>query len=143
MIDLTERQHRCLSLIATSIEANGYPPTFRELQAPMGIGSLNGVGDHLRALERKGYLTRAYGTSRGIQLTDKARELLGSGVRTAEQERADVVAWLLSEHDRNIARAKTERSDMARILAEEHALCCVVLADEIANGAHLGAGSER
>ena len=64
-------------------------------------------------------------------------------VRTAEQERADVVAWLLSEHDRNIARAKTERSDMARILAEEHALCCVVLADEIANGAHLGAGSER
>ena len=129
MIDLTERQHRCLSLIATSIEAHGYPPTFRELQAPMGIGSPNGVGDHLRALERKGYLTRAYGTSRGIQLTDKARELLGSGVRTAEQERADVVAWLR-------AQALYGLDYPEDWLVQD-------LARDIENGAHLGAGSER
>ena len=41
-----------------SIADRGYPPTLREIGEHMGIRSTNGVNDHLRALERKGYLTR-------------------------------------------------------------------------------------
>jgi repressor LexA len=47
-----------LDFIRSSITDRGYPPTLREIGARMGIRSTNGVNDHLRALERKGYLTR-------------------------------------------------------------------------------------
>jgi len=45
----------------------GYPPTLREIGAHMGIRSTNGVNDHLRALERKGYLTREDMKSRALR----------------------------------------------------------------------------
>ena len=37
---------------------HGFPPSFRELGEQMGIASTNGVNDHLRRLERKGYIER-------------------------------------------------------------------------------------
>ena len=58
MHKLTARQTAVLEYIAESIEARGYPPTLREIGNHLGIRSTNGVNDHLRALERKGYLTR-------------------------------------------------------------------------------------
>ena len=50
-------------------EAGGYPPTLREIGSRMGIRSTNGVNDHLRALERKGYLTREDMKSRALRPT--------------------------------------------------------------------------
>ncbi len=58
MQGLTHRQQMVLDYIRRSISDRGYPPTLREIGAFMGIRSTNGVNDHLRALERKGYLTR-------------------------------------------------------------------------------------
>src|SRR5258708_13415622 len=58
MQGLTDRQSQVLEYIRTSIAHRGYPPTLREIGAHMGIRSTNGVNDHLRALERKGSLTR-------------------------------------------------------------------------------------
>ena len=58
MQGLTDRQQMVLDYIRQSITDRGYPPTLREIGARMGIKSTNGVNDHLRALERKGYLTR-------------------------------------------------------------------------------------
>src|SRR4029077_1839387 len=58
MQGLTQRQQMVLDFIRQSIHDRGYPPTLREIGARMGIRSTNGVNDHLRALERKGYLTR-------------------------------------------------------------------------------------
>src|SRR5579883_2172083 len=58
MQGLTARQQMVLDFIRQSITDRGYPPTLREIGARMGIRSTNGVNDHLRALERKGYLTR-------------------------------------------------------------------------------------
>src|SRR5215472_11285564 len=58
MQGLTQRQQMVLDFIRQSITDRGYPPTLREIGARMGIRSTNGVNDHLRALERKGYLTR-------------------------------------------------------------------------------------
>ena len=43
----------------------------------MGIRSTNGVNDHLRALERKGYLTREDMKSRALRPTNLANQQLG------------------------------------------------------------------
>jgi repressor LexA len=58
-----------LDFIRQSISDRGYPPTLREIGARMGIRSTNGVNDHLRALERKGYLTREDMKSRALRPT--------------------------------------------------------------------------
>jgi repressor LexA len=72
MQGLTERQQMVLDFIRQSITDRGYPPTLREIGARMGIRSTNGVNDHLRALERKGYLTREDMKSRALRPTGMA-----------------------------------------------------------------------
>jgi repressor LexA len=69
MQGLTDRQQQVLRYIRDSITERGYPPTLREIGAHMGIRSTNGVNDHLRALERKGYLTREDMKSRALRPT--------------------------------------------------------------------------
>jgi repressor LexA len=66
---LTERQEMVLKYIESSIAQRGYPPTLREIGNFMGIRSTNGVNDHLRALERKGYLLREDMKSRALRPT--------------------------------------------------------------------------
>src|SRR4051794_35236175 len=71
-----------LDFIRQSISDRGYPPTLREIGARMGIRSTNGVNDHLRALERKGYLTREDMKSRALRPTtthDVAQHLNSAG----------------------------------------------------------------
>src|SRR5262245_23241323 len=70
MQGLTDRQQQVLHYIRQSITERGYPPTLREIGAHMGIRSTNGVNDHLRALERKGYLTREDMKSRALRPRD-------------------------------------------------------------------------
>jgi repressor LexA len=75
MQKLTDRQEMVLQYIQSSIVDRGYPPTLREIGNFMGIRSTNGVNDHLRALERKGYLTREDMKSRALRPT----QLNGNG----------------------------------------------------------------
>ena len=63
---LSKRQAEALDFIEYSIRKNGYPPTIREIASHMGIKSTNGVTDHLKALERKGLITRDMSKSRAI-----------------------------------------------------------------------------
>ncbi len=77
MQGLTQRQQMVLDFIRQSIHDRGYPPTLREIGARMGIRSTNGVNDHLRALERKGYLTREDMKSRALRPTALATNPLG------------------------------------------------------------------
>ena len=73
MQGLTKRQEQTLDYIRRSIEQRGYPPTLREIGEYMGIRSTNGVNDHLRALERKGYLKREDMKSRALQLVNSQK----------------------------------------------------------------------
>ncbi len=57
MTQLTNRQREVLFFIQSRIEAENTPPTIREIAAHFGIASTNGVMSHLRALERKGYVS--------------------------------------------------------------------------------------
>jgi repressor LexA len=74
MQGLTKRQAQTLDFIRQSIEERGYPPTLREIGESMGIRSTNGVNDHLRALERKGYLRREDMKSRALRLVGREPE---------------------------------------------------------------------
>jgi repressor LexA len=81
MEELTERQREILSFIVKETETRGFPPTIREIGEHMDIRSTNGVNDHLKALERKGYLNRGEQQSRSLVPTKRARLLLGLGMK--------------------------------------------------------------
>jgi repressor LexA len=79
MNGLTDRQRMVLEYICGSIDERGYPPTLREIGNKLGIRSTNGVNDHLRALERKGYLTREDMKSRTLRPTTATLDIVGRG----------------------------------------------------------------
>ena len=64
--DATPRQLEVLAAIVRLTDANGFPPTLRELGIAMDIRSTNGVNDHLKALQRKGLIRREPLKSRSI-----------------------------------------------------------------------------
>jgi repressor LexA len=94
MQGLTQRQQMVLDYIRQSITDRGYPPTLRELGARMGIRSTNGVNDHLRALERKGYLTREDMKSRALRPTNMSLPGFESPGETAEPAVANDTDWI-------------------------------------------------
>lgn len=69
MKGLTPPQSRMLDAIRGHQRATGRPPTLRELCEAQGIRSTNGVSEHLRALEKKGFIRRD-AKSRGIWILD-------------------------------------------------------------------------
>jgi repressor LexA len=81
---LTKRQGEALEFIRRFIKEHSKPPTFRELGEQMGINSTRAVSDLLKALERKGYIEREAGRSRGINLpkTEAVNPDLPPSVRT-------------------------------------------------------------
>ena len=67
---LTKRQREILDFIIMFSKKNGMPPTISEIGRRFHIASTNAVSDHLRALERKGFIQRS-SKARSIRLTDK------------------------------------------------------------------------
>ena len=55
-LPLTPRQSAILSWVSQFQQAQGFPPTIREIGAAFGIKSPNGVATQLRALARKGWI---------------------------------------------------------------------------------------
>ncbi len=91
MQGLTKRQAQTLDYIRQSIEERGYPPTLREIGEYMGIRSTNGVNDHLRALERKGYLRREDMKSRALRLVNNNDADKAKSASPANDDNEDVV----------------------------------------------------
>jgi repressor LexA len=74
MKGLTDRQQQLLHFIEDHLRIHGFPPSIREMADHMGIRSTNGVNDHLKALEKKGYIHRGSGLkSRAISLLSRAK----------------------------------------------------------------------
>ena len=65
---MTKRQRMVYEFIRDKIRNRGYGPTVREIGEQFGIASPNGVMCHLKALEKKGLITREPNMSRAIQL---------------------------------------------------------------------------
>ncbi len=77
---LTKQQQAVYDFIRGQILARGYGPTVREIGDHMNFKSPNGVMCHLRALERKGMLTRAANKSRAIELTEPVSRMVGASL---------------------------------------------------------------
>lgn len=137
MQGLTERQQQVLHYIRQSISERGYPPTLREIGAHMGIRSTNGVNDHLRALERKGYLTREDMKSRAL----RPRDLNGEGASGGGDPLRSTLAGGGSDAPANDQEGDiVEISVVGRIaaglpiLAEEHILDTVRIERSLVRG---------
>jgi repressor LexA len=72
--NLTEKQFAVYEFIRDKIRTRGYGPTVREIGRNFQISSPNGVVCHLKALEKKGLITREPNMSRAIQLSAEAIE---------------------------------------------------------------------
>lgn len=71
---LTPRQREIYEFLKDKIVNRGYGPTVREIGTHFEIKSPNGVMCHLKALEKKGLITRESHMSRAIQLTDSPQK---------------------------------------------------------------------
>ncbi len=74
MKDLTLRQQEILGFIQISLRENGYWPSIREIQQHFDFKSTNAVMGHLRALEKKGYISRIPGQARTFRITYQSDE---------------------------------------------------------------------
>ena len=70
MKTLTNRQKEILDLIKSYIMDYGFPPTRAEISKILGFKSANAAEQHLRAIEKKGYIQILSGASRGIVLSE-------------------------------------------------------------------------
>jgi len=65
---LSPRQQQILRLISQFITRHGLPPTRADLARALRLRNRQGIDQHLRAIERKGYLQLEPGIARGIRL---------------------------------------------------------------------------
>jgi repressor LexA len=66
---LTRRQKEILDYIKDSVAKRGFPPSIREVGERFGIYP-RAAFDHIRALERKGFVRRGAAKSRAIEVLD-------------------------------------------------------------------------
>jgi repressor LexA len=107
---LTARQKEIYDFLLRVIREKGYAPSIPEIGARFNIASTNGVSDHLKALEKKGYIRRV--GKRAIEVANA----LGKAALTATREvavlgRVPAGKPFLSEE--NIQEFLTIPSDMS------------------------------
>jgi len=68
MKELTKQQSKVLACVEVYLNKTGFPPTRAEICKELGFKSPNAAEMHLRALEKKGYITIQSGSSRGISI---------------------------------------------------------------------------
>ena len=100
MKEITSQQQRVLDCIQIHLKKTGFPPTRADICRELGFKSPNSAETHLRALEKKGFISIESGTSRGIsiinsqQITEDAQEypvigLVAAGSPTLAQENVE------------------------------------------------------
>lgn len=65
-LPLTPGQRRVYDALLKRIAVQGYSPTFRELAGDLGV-TVNAITGHVRAMQRKGWITKADNLSRSIR----------------------------------------------------------------------------
>lgn len=120
---LTDRQRRVYELIRDLITNRGYGPTVREIGEAFGIKSPNGVMCHLRALERKGLITRSPNKSRAIELTDP----VDRGNHSLP------MAGLVAAGTSALAFEKTDRMDFSGMFCQNDRFILQVSGDSMIN----------
>ena len=76
---LTKRQKAIYDFLLSTIREKGFAPSIPEIGAKFKIASTNGVSDHLKALEKKGYIRRV--GKRAIEVLSALGEPVLTAVR--------------------------------------------------------------
>lgn len=125
---LTARQQEIYDFLREKILNRGYGPTVREIGSEFGIRSPNGVMCHLKALEKKGLITRESHMSRAIQLAESPKDRLSLPL-----------AGQIAAGQPVLAVENEDRVDFADILDNTEHFCLRVkgdsmIEDQIADG---------
>jgi repressor LexA len=137
MDQLTERQREVYEFVRDKIRNRGYGPTVREIGLQFDISSPNGVMCHLKALEKKGLITREPNMSRAIQLA--AEPIEERGLPLAGR----IAAGVLHE-----AIEQNERIDFGAIFEQKNQFVLKVsgdsmIEDQIADGDYVVVRKQR
>ena len=127
---LTQRQREVYEFIRDKIRHRGYGPTVREIGIHFNISSPNGVMCHLKALEKKGLITREPNMSRAIMLATETPEGQMNGLPL----RGTIAAGMLHE-----AVEQDERVDFGELFNADDLFVLKVkgdsmIEDQIADG---------
>src|SRR3990172_2066226 len=71
---LTDKQELILNFIKEKIKVSGFPPTVREIGDKFNI-TVKGAYDHVKAIEKKGYIRTEQNKSRAIVVLGKDDEI--------------------------------------------------------------------
>jgi len=110
MDQLTKRQRLVYEFIRDKIRGRGYGPTVREIGLQFDISSPNGVMCHLKALEKKGLITREPNMSRAIQLA--AEPIEEKGLPLAGRIAAGVLHEAIEQNERVDFEAMFNRKNL-------------------------------
>ncbi|KMY69147.1 hypothetical protein AAU61_06450 [Desulfocarbo indianensis] len=148
---LTPRQAQVLTFINDYLDEHGYPPTVREVAGHFGFRSPRAAHDHMKALQKKGFLRSTPGKPRTLELlSPKGIPLLGriaAGEPMLAVEEADEVLGLepsffgsgkffaLRVKGDSMVEAHIQEGDMVILRAQEQAspgeVVAVLLDDEV------------
>jgi repressor LexA len=116
----TERQMEIYSFIRDKIHSRGFGPTVREIGQAFKIRSPNGVVCHLKALERKGLITRGKNMSRAIELVAEPAHVRG----------LPLAGWVAAGTLRP-AEEQSERIDFDALFKRENHFVLKVMGDSM------------
>ena len=73
-LKLTKKQLAVLNYLEDFTEENGYSPSYREIQAGLGLSSVSAVAEHIDNLVSKGVLKKVPGAARSLEVLDYKHE---------------------------------------------------------------------
>jgi len=79
---LTKRQKEVLAYLRGHLEGKGIPPSTREIQSHFGFASQTAALNHLRALQKKGFIQRLPNKARAMRIVSS----LSTGVVSAARD---------------------------------------------------------
>jgi repressor LexA len=118
---LTDRQQHVYEFIRDKIMNRGYGPTVREIGENFEISSPNGVMCHLKALEKKGLITRSPNKSRAIELT---RDVMN-------EEKGVPLVGTVAAGSTNLAFEQRERIDFGELFHKKNQFVLEVRGDSM------------
>jgi repressor LexA len=117
---LTQRQREIYDFLRDKIVNRGYGPTVREIGLQFGIRSPNGVMCHLKALEKKGLISRESHMSRAIQLSNPP-----------QPKTSMPLAGLIAAGQPLLALQQQERVDFSGLFNSDDHFCLRVKGDSM------------
>ena len=127
---LSDRQRELVDFMAGFHAEKGYPPTLAQMAEHLGVSSLNSVKSLLAALEKKGWIDRDEGVSRGVRLKSWEKAIASTsafvqGRHGKEVNVGSICYWLgWFTHRRKPVLADPEMTELfhavVRQVADEH-----------------------